>query len=168
MPNYSFFSQNLVKSAIFFTKLKKNFSWKFLKISEVFSQNFFCKKCQIFFRFFFFLVIFFLPEIKNKKHSTDQPYLADLSARKTFFFFGGLSPCYPLQQGEISMWRKAGLFIYEGGVWMSNCFILLQVYLTWPVPNCAEGCPSSWIKDNYCDKACNTSECDWDGGDWRW
>ena len=48
---------------------------------------------------------------------------------------------------------------------MSNGFILLQVYLTWPVPNCAEGCPSSWIKDNYCDKACNTSECDWDGGD---
>ncbi|PIK44711.1 putative N-acetylglucosamine-1-phosphotransferase subunits alpha/beta-like [Apostichopus japonicus] len=40
-----------------------------------------------------------------------------------------------------------------------------KVYLTWPVPNCAEGCPSSWIKDNYCDKACNTSECDWDGGD---
>ncbi|XP_072047226.1 N-acetylglucosamine-1-phosphotransferase subunits alpha/beta-like [Amphiura filiformis] len=40
-----------------------------------------------------------------------------------------------------------------------------KVYLTWPVPNCAEGCPSSWIRDNYCDKACNTSECDWDGGD---
>ncbi|XP_041472270.1 N-acetylglucosamine-1-phosphotransferase subunits alpha/beta-like isoform X1 [Lytechinus variegatus] len=40
-----------------------------------------------------------------------------------------------------------------------------KVYLTWPVPNCAEGCPSSWIKDNYCDKACNNSECEWDGGD---
>jgi len=43
--------------------------------------------------------------------------------------------------------------------------LALQVYLTWPVPNCAEGCPGSWIKDGYCDKACNNSACDWDGGD---
>ncbi|XP_045176047.2 N-acetylglucosamine-1-phosphotransferase subunits alpha/beta-like isoform X2 [Mercenaria mercenaria] len=40
-----------------------------------------------------------------------------------------------------------------------------KVYLTWPVPNCNEGCPSSWIKDGYCDKACNVSECEWDAGD---
>ncbi|CAB1437116.1 unnamed protein product [Pleuronectes platessa] len=40
-----------------------------------------------------------------------------------------------------------------------------KVYLTWPVPNCAEGCPGSWIKDGYCDKTCNNSLCDWDGGD---
>uniref|UniRef100_A0AAV2J081 N-acetylglucosamine-1-phosphotransferase subunits alpha/beta n=1 Tax=Knipowitschia caucasica TaxID=637954 RepID=A0AAV2J081_KNICA len=40
-----------------------------------------------------------------------------------------------------------------------------KVYLTWPVPNCAEGCPGSWIKDAYCDKTCNNSACDWDGGD---
>ncbi|XP_072580822.1 N-acetylglucosamine-1-phosphotransferase subunits alpha/beta isoform X2 [Vulpes vulpes] len=40
-----------------------------------------------------------------------------------------------------------------------------KVYLTWPVPNCAEGCPGSWVKDGYCDKACNNSACDWDGGD---
>ncbi|XP_034019072.1 N-acetylglucosamine-1-phosphotransferase subunits alpha/beta [Thalassophryne amazonica] len=40
-----------------------------------------------------------------------------------------------------------------------------KVYLTWPVPNCAEGCPGSWIKDGYCDKVCNNSACDWDGGD---
>ncbi|XP_036004945.1 N-acetylglucosamine-1-phosphotransferase subunits alpha/beta [Fundulus heteroclitus] len=40
-----------------------------------------------------------------------------------------------------------------------------KVYLTWPVPNCAEGCPGSWIKDGYCDKSCNNSACDWDGGD---
>lgn len=33
------------------------------------------------------------------------------------------------------------------------------------MPNCAEGCPGSWIKDGYCDKACNNSACDWDGGD---
>lgn len=40
-----------------------------------------------------------------------------------------------------------------------------KVYLTWPVPNCNEGCPATWIKDGYCDKACNVSECEWDAGD---
>lgn len=40
-----------------------------------------------------------------------------------------------------------------------------KLYLTWPVPSCNEGCPSNWIRDGYCDKACNTSECEWDGGD---
>lgn len=40
-----------------------------------------------------------------------------------------------------------------------------KVYLTWPVPNCNEGCPSNWIKDGYCDKACNVSECEFDAGD---
>ncbi|KAG8196334.1 hypothetical protein JTE90_013819 [Oedothorax gibbosus] len=40
-----------------------------------------------------------------------------------------------------------------------------EVYLSWPVPNCAEGCPSSWIRDGYCDKPCNNSQCQWDGGD---
>ena len=43
--------------------------------------------------------------------------------------------------------------------------LVLQIYLSWPVPNCQEGCPSSWIRDGYCDKACNNSECEWDGGD---
>eukprot|EP00794_Sanderia_malayensis_P020317 gene20317-22316_t len=40
-----------------------------------------------------------------------------------------------------------------------------KVYLTWPVPNCNEGCPAAWVNDKYCDKPCNVSECDWDGGD---
>ncbi|XP_022336372.2 N-acetylglucosamine-1-phosphotransferase subunits alpha/beta-like [Crassostrea virginica] len=40
-----------------------------------------------------------------------------------------------------------------------------RVYLTWPVPSCQEGCPSTWINDGYCDKACNNSECEFDGGD---
>ncbi|CAD5119659.1 DgyrCDS8253 [Dimorphilus gyrociliatus] len=40
-----------------------------------------------------------------------------------------------------------------------------KVYLTWSVPNCQEGCPTTWIKDGYCDKACNNTECDYDGGD---
>jgi Stealth protein CR2, conserved region 2/LNR domain/Stealth protein CR1, conserved region 1 len=37
-----------------------------------------------------------------------------------------------------------------------------KVYMAWSVPNCNEGCPSSWIGDGYCDQACNVSECDWD------
>lgn len=40
-----------------------------------------------------------------------------------------------------------------------------KVYLSWAVPNCAEGCPASWVSDKYCDKACNVSACEWDGGD---
>eukprot|EP00755_Sulcionema_specki_P024971 Sspe_Gene.82282::Locus_53927_Transcript_1_1_Confidence_1.000_Length_3562::g.82282::m.82282/K08239/GNPTAB; UDP-N-acetylglucosamine-lysosomal-enzyme len=40
-----------------------------------------------------------------------------------------------------------------------------RVFLSWAVPNCAEGCPGTWVADGYCDKPCNTSECDWDGGD---
>lgn len=40
-----------------------------------------------------------------------------------------------------------------------------KIFLTWSVPNCNEGCPASWIRDKYCDKACNVSECDFDGGD---
>jgi len=37
-----------------------------------------------------------------------------------------------------------------------------KVFLSWPVPNCADGCPSSWIGDGYCDPACNVSDCDFD------
>ena len=40
-----------------------------------------------------------------------------------------------------------------------------KIYLSWAVPNCNEGCPASWINDKYCDKACNVSACDYDGGD---
>lgn len=40
-----------------------------------------------------------------------------------------------------------------------------KVRLAWPVPDCALGCPTSWVKDGYCDKPCNNSRCEWDGGD---
>jgi hypothetical protein len=39
------------------------------------------------------------------------------------------------------------------------------VYLSWDVPNCASGCPDTWVGDGYCDNACNASACNWDGGD---
>ncbi|XP_077506592.1 N-acetylglucosamine-1-phosphotransferase subunits alpha/beta-like isoform X1 [Amblyomma americanum] len=40
-----------------------------------------------------------------------------------------------------------------------------KVRLAWPVPDCALGCPTTWVKDGYCDKPCNNSKCEWDGGD---
>uniref|UniRef100_T2MCA8 N-acetylglucosamine-1-phosphotransferase subunits alpha/beta n=1 Tax=Hydra vulgaris TaxID=6087 RepID=T2MCA8_HYDVU len=40
-----------------------------------------------------------------------------------------------------------------------------KVFQAWAVPNCHEGCPSSWLGDKYCDRACNYTECEWDGGD---
>ena len=40
-----------------------------------------------------------------------------------------------------------------------------RIFFAWPVPNCAEGCPQTWVGDGYCDKTCNTEECQWDGGD---
>ncbi|XP_078683763.1 N-acetylglucosamine-1-phosphotransferase subunits alpha/beta-like isoform X1 [Branchiostoma floridae x Branchiostoma belcheri] len=58
--------------------------------------------------------------------------------------------------------------MFGAEVWPDDFYTHSQgqkVYLAWPVPNCADGCPSSWIRDNYCDKACNNSECEWDGGD---
>jgi len=53
-------------------------------------------------------------------------------------------------------------------VWPDDFFTHSQghkIYLSWAVPNCNEGCPATWINDKYCDKACNVSACDYDGGD---
>lgn len=33
------------------------------------------------------------------------------------------------------------------------------------MPGCNINCPNTWIRDGYCDKACNNTECDFDGGD---
>lgn len=40
-----------------------------------------------------------------------------------------------------------------------------KVHLTWSIPDCSPGCPQSWIRDGYCDKPCNNSACQFDGGD---
>uniref|UniRef100_T1IXU8 LNR domain-containing protein n=1 Tax=Strigamia maritima TaxID=126957 RepID=T1IXU8_STRMM len=40
-----------------------------------------------------------------------------------------------------------------------------KVYLSWAVPDCRDGCPSTWIGDGYCDKPCNNTDCEWDGND---
>ncbi|KAB7503638.1 N-acetylglucosamine-1-phosphotransferase subunits alpha/beta [Armadillidium nasatum] len=40
-----------------------------------------------------------------------------------------------------------------------------KVYLSWFIPDCADGCPGTWLGDSYCDQSCNTSSCFWDGGD---
>eukprot|EP01062_Namystynia_karyoxenos_P004868 TRINITY_DN11719_c0_g1_i2.p1 TRINITY_DN11719_c0_g1~~TRINITY_DN11719_c0_g1_i2.p1 ORF type:complete len:1078 (+),score=220.64 TRINITY_DN11719_c0_g1_i2:102-3335(+) len=40
-----------------------------------------------------------------------------------------------------------------------------RIWLSWPVPDCAESCTASWLGDGFCDKHCNTTDCQWDGGD---
>ncbi|EFA84682.1 putative glycophosphotransferase [Heterostelium album PN500] len=40
-----------------------------------------------------------------------------------------------------------------------------KVFLSWPVPNCNDGCPNNWVGDGFCDAACNVTLCDFDGGD---
>eukprot|EP01130_Rhizamoeba_saxonica_P004675 TRINITY_DN1897_c0_g2_i1.p1 TRINITY_DN1897_c0_g2~~TRINITY_DN1897_c0_g2_i1.p1 ORF type:complete len:829 (+),score=172.96 TRINITY_DN1897_c0_g2_i1:53-2488(+) len=58
--------------------------------------------------------------------------------------------------------------MFGSEVWPSDFYTEAfgqRIFLSWPVPNCAEGCPSNWINDGYCDVACNVSECDFDGGD---
>jgi UDP-N-acetylglucosamine-lysosomal-enzyme len=46
-----------------------------------------------------------------------------------------------------------------------NVIFLSQVFLAWPVPTCAEGCPNNYLGDGYCDTACNKTVCDYDDGD---
>jgi len=40
-----------------------------------------------------------------------------------------------------------------------------KVFLSWPVPNCNDGCPNNWIGDGFCDVACNVTMCEFDAGD---
>eukprot|EP00753_Platysulcus_tardus_P022196 PLAT9421.1.p1 GENE.PLAT9421.1~~PLAT9421.1.p1 ORF type:complete len:787 (+),score=197.13 PLAT9421.1:32-2362(+) len=40
-----------------------------------------------------------------------------------------------------------------------------RVFTAWGAPSCAEDCINRWIGDGYCDQACNTELCKWDGGD---
>ncbi|KAF2077558.1 hypothetical protein CYY_001176 [Polysphondylium violaceum] len=40
-----------------------------------------------------------------------------------------------------------------------------KVFLSWPVPNCNDGCPNNWIGDGFCDQACNVTMCEFDAGD---
>jgi UDP-N-acetylglucosamine-lysosomal-enzyme len=40
-----------------------------------------------------------------------------------------------------------------------------KIHLAWALPGCNPNCPNNWIRDGYCDKACNTTECEYDGGD---
>lgn len=40
-----------------------------------------------------------------------------------------------------------------------------KVYLAWWVPDCSDVCPWAWVKDGACDPSCNTTLCEFDGGD---
>ncbi|MBN3289511.1 GNPTA phosphotransferase, partial [Polypterus senegalus] len=107
----------------------------------------------------------------------DNPRVT-IVTHKDIFLNGSHLPTFSSPAIESHLHRIPGLsrkFIYLNDdvmfgkdVWPDDFYSHSKgqkVYLTWPVPNCAEGCPGSWIKDGYCDKACNNSACDWDGGD---
>ncbi|XP_012280887.2 N-acetylglucosamine-1-phosphotransferase subunits alpha/beta-like, partial [Orussus abietinus] len=40
-----------------------------------------------------------------------------------------------------------------------------KIYQAWWVPDCSEICPWAWVGDGACDPACNTTLCEFDGGD---
>lgn len=40
-----------------------------------------------------------------------------------------------------------------------------KIYQSWDLPKCHEGCLYSWLGDGFCDKLCNTPDCNYDGGD---
>lgn len=40
-----------------------------------------------------------------------------------------------------------------------------RIFESWNVPDCAPGCPDTWISDGYCDANCNNADCNFDGGD---
>ena len=40
-----------------------------------------------------------------------------------------------------------------------------KVYLSWGVPQCAEGCHATWLGDGFCDIPCNVTFCRYDLGD---
>ncbi|XP_033222982.1 N-acetylglucosamine-1-phosphotransferase subunits alpha/beta [Belonocnema kinseyi] len=40
-----------------------------------------------------------------------------------------------------------------------------KVYLAWWVPDCSDVCPWAWVSDGACDPSCNTTLCEFDGGD---
>ncbi|XP_017756705.1 PREDICTED: N-acetylglucosamine-1-phosphotransferase subunits alpha/beta [Eufriesea mexicana] len=40
-----------------------------------------------------------------------------------------------------------------------------KIYLAWWVPDCSDVCPWAWVGDGSCDPACNTTLCEFDGGD---
>mmetsp|Transcript_26095 Transcript_26095/g.65591 ORF Transcript_26095/g.65591 Transcript_26095/m.65591 type:complete len:1122 (+) Transcript_26095:89-3454(+) len=113
------------------------------------------------------------------------PYWLDLSYERVSVvtheeIFTNLShlPTFSSPAIEVHLHRIPGLadrFIYLNDdvmfgrdVWPDD-FITggngQRIFFAWPVPNCNEGCPSTWIGDGYCDLACNTTSCGFDGGD---
>ncbi|XP_076815402.1 N-acetylglucosamine-1-phosphotransferase subunits alpha/beta-like isoform X2 [Clavelina lepadiformis] len=107
----------------------------------------------------------------------DSPYIT-LVTHEDIFVNKSHLPTFSSPAIEAHLHRIPGLadkFIYFNDdvmfgkeVWPDDFYTHSsgqKVYLTWPVPNCAEGCAPSWITDGYCDTVCNVSECNWDGGD---
>ncbi|EDO40260.1 predicted protein [Nematostella vectensis] len=92
----------------------------------------------------------------NKSH---LPTFSSPAIESNIFRIPGLSKKFIYMNDDV---------MFGDAVWPDDFYTHAngqKFYMTWPVPNCNDGCPASWINDKYCDKACNVSECDWDGGD---
>lgn len=107
----------------------------------------------------------------------DHPRLSVVSHEQIFSNLSHL-PTFSSPAIEVHLHKIPGLsdqFIYLnddvmfGGPIFPDDFVThaggQNVFLSWAVPNCNEGCPANWIGDGYCDIACNVSSCEWDGGD---
>ena len=59
-------------------------------------------------------------------------------------------------------------FILGKPIWLDDFYTQSKGFkfqLAWQLPGCSPKCPNAWIRDGYCDKACNNSLCEFDGGD---
>ena len=50
-------------------------------------------------------------------------------------------------------------------IWCARRQIFPLSISSMQVPSCADGCPSGWIRDGFCDATCNNIMCNFDGGD---
>ena len=107
----------------------------------------------------------------------DHPRLSIITHEEIFEDQSHL-PTFSSPAIEANLFRIPGLsdkFLYLNDdvfigqeIWPSDFYEAgsgQKVYFSWPLPDCAKNCPNSWIKDGYCDIACNTTECMHDGGD---
>ncbi|GAM23564.1 hypothetical protein SAMD00019534_067390 [Acytostelium subglobosum LB1] len=93
------------------------------------------------------------------KNKSDLPTFSSPSIETHLHRIPGLSKKFLYLNDDVMFGRPVypDDFLTQGGG--------QKVFLSWPVPNCNEGCPSNWIGDGFCDAACNVTLCDFDAGD---
>lgn len=93
---------------------------------------------------------------KNKSH---LPTFSSPSIEANLHRIPGLAEHFIYLNDDVMFGRDVApsdFYTYGGGQ---------RVYYAWAVPDCNEGCGSSWLGDGFCDIACNVSACGWDSGD---